>query len=69
MATIVKRRNGTFQARIRVRGAKPISETFSSKSKAERWALSAEAAVKDGRRIPSVEAKKHTMADLIDRYI
>ncbi|MCZ6532040.1 MAG: site-specific integrase, partial [SAR324 cluster bacterium] len=69
MATIVKRKNGTFQARIRVKGAKPISETFSSKSKAERWALSAEAAVKDGRRIPGLEAKKHLLSTVIDRYI
>ena len=69
MATITQRANGYWQARVRVKGAKPLSETFSSKTKAKRWADSTETALKDGRRIPELEAKKHLLSEVIDRYI
>ena len=73
MATIIERKNKKgetyFQARIRIKGYPPDSASFKSKTKAVKWAHSIEAAMQEGRYFKTVEAKKHTLADLIDRYI
>jgi integrase len=38
-------------------------------SEAKKWVQTTEAAILEGRYFPSAEAKRHTLADLIDRYI
>ena len=38
MATLTKRKDGQWQAKIRRRGYPMVSKTFGTKAKAERWA-------------------------------
>lgn len=58
-----------YRVQIRLRGFPVVSETFHSKTKAKLWAQQTEAAMRDGRHFKTAEAKKHTVADLVDRYI
>lgn len=73
MATIVQRKNSKgeiyYQAKVRMKGYPPESASFKQKTKAVIWANSTEVAMREGRYFKTVEAKKHTLADLIDRYI
>lgn len=73
MATITERaaKDGSVSYRVEVRlKGHPIQRaTFERKTDAKRWAASIESAIKEGRHFKTTEAKKHTLADLIDRYI
>lgn len=73
MATIVPRKGKdgklAFQVKIRVQGHPPQTDTFQKKTDATRWAQSIEAALRDNRFVPSSESKRHTVAELIDRYL
>lgn len=73
MATIEKRQDSTgtttYRAKIRIKGYPAQSATFDRLSKAKEWAKSTEAAIKEGRHFKTAEAKKHTLGDMIDRYI
>jgi integrase len=73
MATIVKRikRNGTvtYQAKVRKLGHEPVTGTFTRLTDAKVWAENTEVDMRNGRYFKSSEAKKHTLDDLIDRYI
>lgn len=72
MATIEKRTDAqgrtTYRVKIRIQGASAQSATFPRKTDALKWAKSTEAAIHEGRYLPSTEARKHTLANLIDRY-
>lgn len=59
----------SYRARIELKGYKKLSATFGSKTKAKLWKQQTEAAMREGRYFKSIEAKKHTFADLINRYI
>jgi integrase len=50
-------------------GCPTQTESFQRLTDARRWAQSTEAAIREGRHFKTAEAKRHTMADLIDRYI
>lgn len=54
---------------IRRRGHPAQSATFGSKTKAKTWARNTEAAISEGRHFKAAESKKHTVVELIDRYI
>ena len=73
MATIVKRTDSTgatsWQAKIRMKGYPAQSQTFPRKTDAQRWANSTEAAILEGRHFATTEAKRHTVGDLLDRYV
>src|SRR5262249_45356459 len=73
MATIIQRtnKNGelSFRVQIRRKGAPPLSATFTKLSDARKWVQSTEAAIFEGRHFKVIEAKRHTLADLIDRSI
>lgn len=73
MATIEKRINKkgevSYRAKVRMLGHKAESATFTSLTKAKRWAQDTESAMRDGRHFKTAESKKHTLADAIDRYI
>lgn len=76
MATIIKRLdsdgNPYYTVRIRLKGYPQQIETFkrlSGKDGAKAWAANTESAIREGRHFKTVEAKKHTFADLVDRYI
>ncbi len=72
MAAIQERRARDGQIRyrvqIRLRGFPPESATFDRKTDAKKWAAQTEAAIREGRYFRSSEARKHTLADAIDRY-
>ncbi len=73
MATIQKRiqKDGKamFHVRIRRRGCPAQCGTFSNISKAKEFVQRVEGSIQDGKYLKTVEAKKHTLAELIDRYI
>jgi integrase len=73
MATIEQRtgKDGqqVYRVKVRRKGAPPLSATFSKLSEAKKWAQVNEGAVLEGRHFKTAEAKRHTLADLIDRYV
>ncbi len=58
-----------YKACIRVKGYPTKTATFEKKTAAQRWIAQNEPAMKEGRHITDYEAKKHTLNELIDRYI
>jgi hypothetical protein len=73
MATIEKRtgKDGQLVYRVKVRrkGYTTQTATFFKLSDAKKWAQVTEGAVLEGRHLQAPEAKKHTLTDLIDRYV
>jgi integrase len=54
---------------VRLKGFPPQVATFERRTDAKVWAQQTEAAIREGRHFTSNEAKRHTVADLVDRYI
>ena len=54
---------------IRLKGHPPQSATFDRKTDAKNWATQTEAAIREGRHFKTVEAKRHTFGEMIDRYV
>jgi hypothetical protein len=72
MATIERRMSQgqtVYYAKVRRKGFAPQSAPFHKLSDAKKWVQTTEAAILEGRYFPSAEAKRHTLEDLIDRYI
>ncbi|PIS00295.1 MAG: integrase [Chlamydiae bacterium CG10_big_fil_rev_8_21_14_0_10_35_9] len=73
MANIEKRITSlgkvTYRAKIRLKGHPQLSATFPNKSKAKEWVQLTEAAIKEGRYFKTIESKKHTFSELLDRYL
>jgi integrase len=73
MATIKTRtaKDGTprYTAEVRLKGHPAQTATFKRKTDATKWIQNTESAIREGRHFKTVEAKKHTFADLADRYI
>ena len=73
MATIEKRtgKKGEISYRVKIRmlGHEHQTGTFDRLTDAKRWVQDTESAIRDGRHFKTVEAKKHTLADAIDRYV
>lgn len=66
----VKGKNGIkYRVLIRLKGCPAQSATFTRKTDAKKWAQDTESAIRDGRHFKTVESKRHTVADMIDRYI
>ena len=59
----------TYRARIRLKGAPEMSESFPSRRKAVAWAARMEADIKSGRYFGREEHKERTFGEFIDRYI
>lgn len=59
----------TFRVQVRRKGYPTQTATFKSKTKAQDWAKTVEAAMQERRYFKSAEAQKHTLADMIDRYL
>ncbi|MEE4379622.1 MAG: site-specific integrase [Candidatus Competibacteraceae bacterium] len=72
MATIITRpdANGRnrYTARIRLKGHPPEVATFERLTDARKWIQQTESAIREGRHFKTVEAKRHTLTDLVDRY-
>jgi integrase len=58
-----------YRVKIRLKGYPPQSATFERLTDARRWAQATETAIREGRHFKTVEAKRHTLADLVERYI
>jgi len=73
MATIVKRQDSNgkpyYTVRIRLKGYPEQIATFAKITDAKNWVTVTEAAIKEGRHFKTVEAKKHTVEEMIDRYL
>jgi len=73
MATIEKRttKKGVivYRAKVRLKGHPLQTATFERLTDARRWAQQTESAIREGRHFKTVEAKRHTLTEAIDRYI
>ncbi|KJV07021.1 tyrosine-type recombinase/integrase [Methylocucumis oryzae] len=73
MATIKERtaKDGTarYTAEIRLKGYPAQTATFKRKTDAKKWIQDTESAIREGRHFKTTEAKRHTLGDLVDRYI
>ncbi|MDR2013691.1 MAG: site-specific integrase [Rhodanobacter sp.] len=72
MATIEKRKRdgGTvYRVKVRLRGHPPADATFDRITDAKRWAAETETAIRAGRYFERAEARQHTLAELIDRFL
>ena len=68
MATLRKRSNGHWQARVR-KANQNITKTFINKADAERWAKQVEVEMQKGSYTNLVSAERTTFAEIIERYI
>lgn len=59
----------TFHAEVRRKNAKPLRDSFTTLTAAKNWVRKMESALLDGKSIPDNKARKHTLSDLIERYI
>lgn len=73
MASFQKRtlQNGetSYRVQVRLKGYEVQRATFSRLTDAKKWAQSVEAALRERRHFKSAEAKRHTVGDMIDRYV
>jgi ADP-ribosylglycohydrolase len=73
MATIEKRISQTgkvtHRVKLRIKGCPTAEATFERLTDAKRWAVQTEAAMREGRYFKTREAQRHTLAELIERYI
>ena len=73
MASIERRQhdNGrtTYRVKVRLKGYPPQSTTFERLTDAKKWAQQTEAAIREGRHFRINEAKRHTLSELVDRYL
>lgn len=59
----------SYNAQVRIKGHPPQYASFKRKTDMERWIQNTESAIREGRHFKTTEAKKHTLGELIDRYI
>jgi integrase len=59
----------SFHAEVRIKGSKPQRASFRTKTLAKKWIQDVESAIRDGRHFRTAEAKRHNVAELIDRFI
>lgn len=72
MASITKRSDSNgethYQVKVRLRGYPQQTATFARLTDAKKWGTQTEAALRERRHFKTVEATRHTMAELTDRY-
>ena len=68
MATVTKRGDMQWQAKVRVKGHPAKSKTFTLKTDAERWAKETEIAIERGLFFDRSVAERTTVSSLIERY-
>lgn len=73
MANIEKRPSGkgqtSYRVKVRLKGFPVQSATFERLTDARKWAQDTESAIRNGRHFKTSEAKRRTLAELVDRYI
>jgi hypothetical protein len=67
----VIKKDGTtsYHAEVRIKGCSPQRDSFRTRTLAKKWIQDIESAVPDGRHFRTSESKRHTVKDLIDRFI
>lgn len=67
----VTKKDGTtsYHAEVRVKGSIPQRASFRTRTLAKKWVQDIESSIRDGRHFRTSESKKHTVKDLIDRFI
>ena len=58
-----------FQVQVRLKGVPAQTATFLRKTDAKKWAQDTESKIREGRHFKTREAKKRTLAELIDKYM
>ena len=73
MASIRKRTNKdgsiSYRVDVRLKGFPPQRATFTRLTDAKNWGKNTESAIKENRYFKTAESQKHTLGDLVDRYI
>ena len=73
MATIEKRASEdgktSYRVKVRLKGFPVHSGTFERLTDAKRWVQQTESAIREGRYFKTAEFRRHTLSELIDRYI
>jgi len=69
MATITKRGSSQWQAKVRKKGLPPVSRTFNTKARAEKWARLIESEIDTGVFVFRTEAENTTLYDALGRYL
>ena len=73
MGTIEQRKTAKgktlYDAAVRRKGERPAYRTFMRLTDAKAWVQELEYKIRNGERLPTVEAERHTFADAIDRFI
>lgn len=73
MASIEKRVTDdgktSYRVKVRIKGFPVQSATFERKTDASKWAQSTESAIRENRHFKTSEAKRHTLAELLERYV
>lgn len=59
----------SYRAKVRLKGKPTQTATFQRLTDAKKWAAATESAIREGRHFIKAEAKRHTLADMIDRYV
>ena len=59
----------TYTATIRIKEVPSQTATFDRLTDAKKWSQSIESSIRDGIHLGSFEAKRHTLAEVIDRYL
>ncbi len=59
----------TYQARVRMKGTPTQTATFARKSDVRKWIQNTESAIRDDRYFGTRESNRHTVSELIDRYL
>ncbi|MDZ7662524.1 MAG: hypothetical protein U5J94_09045 [Thiohalophilus sp.] len=55
--------------KVRLKGCPTQTATFERLTDARKWAQQTEAAIREGRHFKTMEAKRHTVSEMIDRYV
>ncbi len=66
-----KRKDGSssFHVEVRLRGYPPQRASLRNRSLAKKWIQDVESAIRDGRHFKTTESKRHTVGEMIDRFI
>jgi integrase len=67
----VIKKNGdkSYHAEVRLRGFPPQRDSFRTKTDAKKWVQDTEAAIRDGRLKNHSGSRKHTVRELIDKFV
>lgn len=65
-----KKKDGSisFHAEVRRKNAKPLRESFTTKTQAKNWVRKVESSILDGKHITDNKSRKYRLSDLIEQY-